>query len=213
MIGRRRFLGAWMAGALIVALVAPGGLTGAARADEFSDGAKKFIEVLTEEAISTLTGKDLSPDERAYRFRKLMLKNFALKGIAKFVLGRHWRKLAEPEKKEYLEIFEDLMVATYADRFEKYSGEKLLVKNAEVRGERDALVHTSMIRVDGSAKPLKVAWRVRGKAGNYKVVDIMVEGISMVMTQKSEFGSFIRLNGGGVSALLSELKKRLQAHT
>lgn len=212
MIGRRRLLGTWMAGALIAAMLAPGGLTGAARADEFGDGAKKFIEVLTEEAISTLTGKDLSRNERADRFRKLMLKNFALKGIARFVLGRHWRKLTGPEKKEYLELFEDLMVATYADRFEKYSGEKLLVKEAEVRGERDALVHTSMIRVDG-AKALKVAWRVRGKDGKYKIVDIMVEGISMVMTQKSEFGSFLKQNGGTISSLLGELRKRLQANT
>lgn len=213
MIGRRPFSRILRGSLLALGILALAGVPRPAAANEFSDGAKKFIEALTEEAISTLTGKDLSPDERADRFRKLMLKNFALKGIAKFVLGRHWRTLAEPEKKEYLELFEDLMVATYADRFEKYSGEKLLVKEAEVRGEKDVLVHTSMVRVDGSARPLKVAWRVRGKVGNYKVVDIMVEGISMVMTQKSEFSSFIRQNDGGVSALMSELKKRLQAHT
>ena len=212
MIGRRLFSRILWGSLLALGILALAGVPRPAAAEEFGDGAKKFIEVLTEEAISTLTGKDLSQNERADRFRKLMLKNFALKGIARFVLGRHWRKLTGPEKKEYLELFEDLMVATYADRFEKYSGEKLQVKKAEVRGERDALVHTSMIRVDGT-KSLKVAWRVRGKIGNYKVVDIMVEGISLVMTQKAEFSSFIRQNDGGVSALLSELKKRLQAHT
>ncbi|MEE9318577.1 MAG: ABC transporter substrate-binding protein [Rhodospirillales bacterium] len=212
MIGRRLFTRILWGSLLALGILALAGVPRPAAADEFSDGALTFIENLTGDAIQMLTGKDLSRDERADRFRKLMLKNFALKGIARFVLGRHWRKLTGPEKKEYLELFEDLMVATYADRFEKYSGEKLLVKKAEARGERDALVHTSMIRVDGT-KALKVAWRVRGKVGNYKVVDIMVEGISMVMTQKSEFGSFIRQNDGGVSALLSELKKRLQAHT
>ncbi len=211
MIGRRLFSRILWGSLLALGILALAGVPRPAAANEFSDGAKKFIEALTEEAISTLTGNDLSRNERADRFRKLMLKNFALKGIARFALGRHWRKLTGPEKREYLELFEDLMVATYADRFTKYSGEKLLVKKAEVRGEKDVLVHTSMIRVDG-ARPLKVAWRVRGKAGDYKVVDIMVEGISMAMTQKSEFGSFIRQNGG-VSALLSELKKRLQAHT
>lgn len=208
MIGRRLFTRILWGSLLALGILALAGVPRPAAADEFSDGALTFIENLTGDAIQMLTGKDLSRNDRADRFRKLMLKNFALKGIARFVLGRHWRKLTEPEKKEYLELFEDLMVATYADRFEKYSGEKLLVKKAEVRGERDALVHTSMIRVDGT-KALKVAWRVRGKAGNYKVVDIMVEGISMVMTQKAEFGSFIRQNGGGVRALLNELKKRM----
>ena len=212
MIGRRHFSRILWGSLLALGILALAGVSRPAAADEFSDGALTFIEKLTGDAIQMLTGKELSRNERADRFRKLMLKNFALKGIAKFVLGRHWRMLTEPEKKEYLKLFEDLMVTTYADRFEKYSGEKMLVKKAEVRGERDALVHTSMIKLD-SSKALKVAWRVRGKTGNYKVVDIMVEGISMVMTQKSEFGSFIRLNGGGVSALLGELKKRLQAHT
>ena len=210
MIGRRCFLSAWLAGALIVALVV--GLPGSARADEFSDGAKKFIEALTEEAISTLTGKDVSRSDRSDRFRALMLKTIAVKGIAKFVLGRHWRRTTEGEKKEYLQLFEDLLVVTYADRFEKYSGEKLVVKEAEIRGMRDALVRTTMVRIDGS-KALKVDWRVRRKDGKYKIVDIMVEGISMIMAQKSEFASFIKRNGGKIDALLDELRKRIQLNT
>lgn len=209
MIRRRDFLGPWLPALFIAALVATGLQPGPARADEFSDGAKKFIEILTSDAISMLTVENISKTERSDRFRRLMNKNFAIKGIAKFVLGRQWRKATESEKEEYLQLFEDLLVATYADRFAKYSGEKLLVKKSEARGKSDALVHTIMIRVDG-AKPLKVAWRVRGKAGNYKIVDIMVEGISMVVTQKSEFASFIRQNGGSIGALLSELRKRIQ---
>ncbi len=208
---RRDFLGPWLPALFIAALVAAGLPPGPVRADEFSDGAKKFIEILTSDAISMLTVENISKTERADRFRRLMNKNFAIKGIAKFVLGRHWRKTTEAEKKEYLRLFEDLLVVTYADRFARYSGEKLMVNNSEVRGKGDALVHTIMIRVDG-AKPLKVAWRVRGKAGNYKIVDIMVEGISMVVTQKSEFASFIKKNGGSLGPLLLELRKRIQAN-
>ncbi len=212
MMRRRDFLGPWLPALFIAALVAAGLQPEPARADDFGDGAKKFIEILTSDAISMLTVENISKTERADLFRRLMNKNFAIKGIAKFVLGRHWRKATEPEKKEYLQLFEDLLVVTYADRFSKYSGEKLLVNNSEVRGKGDALVHTIMIRVDG-AKPLKVAWRVRGKDGIYKIVDIMVEGISMVVTQKSEFASFLKQNDGSLGALLSELRKRIQANT
>ncbi len=211
MLRRRDFLGPWLPALIIAALVATGLQPGPARAGEFSDGAKKFIEILTSDAISMLTVENISKIERSDRFRRLMNENFAIKGIAKFVLGRHWRKANESEKKEYLQLFEDLLVATYADRFAKYSGEKLMVNKSEVRGKGDALVHTVMIRVDG-AKPLKVAWRVRGKNGIYKIVDIMVEGISMVVTQKSEFASFIQQNDGSIGALLSELRKRIQAN-
>ena len=209
MVRRRDFLGPWLAALFIAALVATGLPSGPARADEFGAGAKKFIEILTSDAISMLTVEDISKTERADRFRRLMNENFAIKGIAKFVIGRHWRKATESEKKEYLQLFEDLLVDTYADRFAKYSGEKLVVNKSEVRGKGDALVHTIMIRVDG-AKPLKVTWRVRGKKGIYKIVDIMVEGISMVVTQKSEFASFIQKNGGSLGPLLIELRKRIQ---
>ena len=78
-----------------------------------------------------------------------------------------------------------------------------------MRGKGDALVHTVMIRVDG-AKPLKVNWRVRGKTGSYQIVDIMVEGRSRVVTQKSEFASVIQKNGGYLGPLLIELRKRIQ---
>ena len=209
MVRRRDFLGPWLAALFIAALVGVGLSSGPAKADEFGAGAKKFIEILTSDAISMLTVEDISKTERADRFRRLMNENFAIKGIAKFVIGRHWRKATESEKKEFLQLFEDLLVDTYADRFAKYSGEKLLVKKSEVRGKGDALVHTIMIRVDG-AKPLKVTWRVRGKKGIYKIVDIMVEGISMVVTQKSEFASFIQKNGGSLGPLLIELRKRIQ---
>ena len=209
MLRRREFLVSWLASVLIAVPLVLGG-PGRACADEFEDGAKNFIKAMTEDAISMLTVKDISRSERAGRFRTLMNKNFAMKGIAKFVLGRHWRKANEEQKEEYLQLFEDLMVATYADRFERYSGEKLLIKRAEVRGKKDAIVHTTMVKANNATKPLKVAWRVRGKGETFTIIDVMVEGISMIMTQKSEFASFIKQNGGGLDALLMELKKRVQ---
>lgn len=213
MVRRREFFSSWLASLLIVVFLAAGSWSSSARADAFGDGATEFIKVLTKDAITMLTGKDITKAERAKRFRALMLKNFSLKGIAKFVLGRHWRKASEDQQKEYLKLFEDLMVVTYADRFEKYSGEKLLIKRTEVRNKKDAIVYTTMVKANDGAKPLKVDWRVRTKDGAYTIIDVMVEGISMIMTQKSEFASFIKKNGGELSALLTELKKRIDKNS
>ncbi len=212
MLRRRVFSFPWVAFIFAVALLTAGGLPAPAHADEFGEGAKKFVDVLADDAIRSLAVNDISESERASRFRILMHKNFAIKGIGKFVLGRHWRKASDPIRKEYLRLFEDLLVATYAQRFAKYAGETLNISRAEVRGQRDVIVHSTMLRVD-SAKPLKIAWRVRGtKSGTYKIVDIMVEGISMIQTQKSEFGSFIKKNGGKLDPLLKEIRKRIEAN-
>lgn len=212
MMRRRNFLEACLACGLAIAIVAGGGLPSTARADEYSDGTKIFIKTLAEKAIASLTGKNMSKAEREKRFRTLMLDNFAIPGIARFVLGRHWPRASAQQKSEYLKLFEDLMVATYAERFSRYAGETLVVDNVEVRGHNDALVYSTIKRVDG-AQPIKVAWRVRGKLGGFKIVDVIVEGISMVQTQKSEFASFIQQHDGSLGALLTEIRKRIQANT
>jgi len=212
MLRRRRFLRSCLGVVATIAVAAGGGLASAARADDYGDGTKVFIKALAENAIASLTVKDLSKRERDRRFRSLMLDNFAISGIAKFVLGRHWPRATDQEKTEYLKLFEDLMVATYAERFSKYAGETLEVEQAEVRGEHDVIVYSTIKRVDGT-EPIKVAWRVRGKPGGFKIVDVIVEGISMVQTQKSEFASFIQQHDGNLGALLTEIRKRIQANT
>ncbi len=210
MMRRRNFLGACLAVATAFAVVA--GSPSGAGADAYTDGTKVFIKTLAEKAIASLTVKNISKQERETRFRTLMLENFAIPGIAKFVLGRHWPRASEQQKTEYLKLFEDLMVATYAERFSKYAGETLEIEQAESRGEHDTIVYSNIKRIDG-AQPIKVAWRVRGKPGSLKIVDIIVEGISMVTTQKSEFASFIQQHDGNLGALLVEIRKRIQANT
>lgn len=208
----RRFFLCTIACVLTVGMVLTGGVVKTAAADEFGDGAKVFIKVLADKAIASLTSKEISKKQRETRFRGLMLENFAIGGIAQFVLGRYWPRASDQEKAEYLKLFEDLMVTMYAERFSKYAGETLDIERTEVRNGNDALVYSEIKRVDAT-QPIKVAWRVRGKPGAYKIVDVIVEGISMAQTQKSEFASFIQQNGGKLDALFAEMRKRIQLST
>jgi phospholipid transport system substrate-binding protein len=210
---RRKFLNFWLVCFLIFTPLSTSIFSYGAHAQNSSDDAKVFIDLVTKEAITTLTGKDLKKEERARLFRILMNKYFSIKGIAKFVVGRHLRNASNIEKIQYLKLFEDLMVATYSERFAKYSGEMLLVKSAEMRGKKDFIVRTSMVKAGSRAKPIKVDWRVRNKGESFTIVDVMVEGISMIMTQRSEFSSFLKSNNGEFNKLLFEIKKRVEEST
>ena len=210
LLKRQKFLNFCPACLLLSALLSNIFLSYEVQAQKSSLDAKAFIDSVTNEAITTLTGKDLKKDERARLFRALMKKYFSIKGIARFVVGRHLRNASDVEKTQYLKLFEDLMVATYSERFATYSGEQLLVKSAELRGKKDYIVQTSMIKADSGAKPLKVDWRIRERGESFTIIDVMVEGISMIMTQKSEFSSFLKSNNGEFKKLLSELKKRIE---
>ncbi len=209
----RRSVLVWIrSAALVTALIMFGSAVTQANDDGFSDEAKGFISDLANQAMTSLTEVGLDKDVRRQRFRQLMLDRFAFKGIAKWVLGRYWRRASEAERTQYLMLFEDLMVVSYADRFGNYSGGNLVVTKAEMHNQKDALVHSKLIRAK-TAEPVDVIWRVRESKESYKVVDVMVEGLSMGLTQQKEFASFIRKNGGKVSGLLDELRKRLNSNT
>ena len=205
-----RMVKASLPGILLVVALAVGVGNSAADDSHIALDARKFVATLADRTIQSLTAQDIDKVERRNRFRKLMLEYFAFKGIAKWVLGRYWRRASQPQREEFLRLFEDLMVVIYADRFAKYSGEKLDIGRAEIRGKNDILVHSLINRPEG-LKPVAVIWRISQKDENFKIVDLMVEGLSMGLTQQKEFASVIRKNGGKIEGLLSELRKRLAA--
>ncbi|MEX1108901.1 MAG: ABC transporter substrate-binding protein, partial [Dongiaceae bacterium] len=110
---RRSFLRAL---GLVVALPL---LANAAAADE---EAETFIRSLGDTAVNQLTAPDLSNAERNERFRELLLSHFDVPQIGQYVLGRYWRSATPEEQSEYLGLFEDYLVASYARRFAEYTG-------------------------------------------------------------------------------------------
>ena len=170
------------------------------------EGAKTFIDSLADRAIDALTDNGVPRVERIRRFRAILDRDFDITTIGRWVLGRYWRSATQTERSEYFELFERLIVANYVDRFSRYSGETLEVLRAQAKGKNDVIVSTRMIRPTGG-EPVDVAWRVRMGDNGYRIVDVIVEGISMGQTQRSEFASVIRKNGGRVEGLLKELRQ------
>lgn len=204
-MSKRTFLAG--ASALAVALAVPGTLLAA----DFSGGARTFLESLADRVIRELTPKDIDRAERERRFRSILKEHFAVEAIGQWVLGASWRRTTEAERKEYLVLFEDLIVATYVNRFENYKGQQLKVTDSQMKGDDDALIYTQIDMQDGT-DPLKVDWRVRQRRsdGAFKIVDVIVEGISMSQTQRSEFASVIHKHGGEIAPFLDELRERVK---
>ena len=183
-----------------------------ALSDDKANQASKFIEDLSQEAVEALTDPDISRGARETRFRKLLGQHFAVTTIGQWVLGRYWKTATLEERKEFLSLFEDLLVVTYVNRFERYSGETLSVEKTLVDEKSgDAVVFSHLNRPDGTPV-VSVGWRLRSKGDSFKVVDVMVEGVSMGQTQRSEFASVIRKHGGRVKGLLAELRERVKGN-
>lgn len=183
----------------------------AAHADSHTDASVAFINDLSKQAITTLSDRSISTEQRREAFRNLFREGFAVNGIARFVAGRYWRSANEEERSEYLQLFEDVIVNTWADRFSQYSGQKFEVKGAtdatpDKSSEKVALVE-SLFFTDPTT-PVRLEWRVASKGDLFKIVDVKLEGISMATTQRDEFNAVVSKNGRTLAALIEELRQR-----
>ena len=166
-----------------------------------------YVMEMTTNAINTLTNKSISQNEKESQFGKLFDKNFDIPSISRFVLGKYWKQASLDQKKNFIKAFRNYVVKTYSSRFNEYSGEKLKLVNYEnEKNPKIFLVHTILERQD--APVIKVDWRIGKKKDRFVILDIIIEGISLAITQRSEFVSVIDQNEGSIDQLISLLKER-----
>ena len=179
-------------------------------ADPLEAHAETFITSLADKAVQALTVEGAQRSERVSRFRRLFNDHFAVHGIAKWVLGRYWRRASDDERSEYLILFEDMIVISYVDRFAGYTGEALAITKAVALNDNSAIVYSDIVRPTGGP-PVRVDWRVATEDENLHVVDVVIEGTSMSTTLRSDFSSIIRREGGKVAGLLKVLRDKTKS--
>ena len=164
-----------------------------------------LISNLGSQALAVL-GKGTNESQRVARFRELLRQDFDVPGIARFVLGRYWNTATEEQRAEFVKLFENYIALAYATRLAEYAGEQFKVTGSRPDGD-GAIVSSHILRPAGSA-PIKVDWRLTGRNGIYKISDVSVDGISMAVTQRSEFASVIQHSGGQLQGLISMLREK-----
>ncbi len=173
--------------------------------DSKRESAQRFIDDMGKKAISFLGDEKLSQGQKERKFRNLLHRSFDLSTIGRFALGRNWKIANANQRKEYQKLFENMVVEVYSARFGEYKGQKFDVTSVRDNGKKDVLVTSYIVPSTGSK--VQVDWRVRNKDGKNKVIDIVIEGVSMSLTQRNDFSSVIQRGGGDIEVLLSHLRK------
>jgi phospholipid transport system substrate-binding protein len=197
---RRRGLGVLLAAVLIAA---PGAM---ASANTDAAQAKKLIEDLSKQALSILKTEKGNLPQREARFRTILSEYFAMSSISRTVAGQHWQEMSPKQQTDFQKLFSEWVLKTYARRFGGYKGEDIAVGDTSAVGRDSVLVQTT---VSGPERDNKVEWRVRntGKESN-KIVDVSVDGVSMLVTQRSEIASIVK--NKGVDGMLDTLRAHVQ---
>jgi phospholipid transport system substrate-binding protein len=167
-----------------------------------------FIRELGHQALDVLSHK-ASRSVRQARFRELFQANFDEPVIARFVLGRYWRIATPAEQQQFQKLFEDYVVIAYAARLSNFGGEIFKVLGDQPDGH-GFIVASEIVRPNGEP-PLKINWRLVDNNGALKIADVVIEGVSMAVTQRSEFASVIARNGGNVAGLLALMREKTES--
>jgi phospholipid transport system substrate-binding protein len=195
-----RRIGASLAMLLLMFLMTPGIAIAASPED-----AAKFVNGIGQRAFQMLNQQGLPLDQKEAQVRTLLADNFDLKLIGRYVVGQSWRTMGEEQQEAYLTLFEEYVLRTYSKRLGGYSGQQFQISGVKSASAEDHVVATTITRP--GAPPIEASWRVQAKTAQYKIVDVMVQGVSMVVTQRSEFGAVIQRQG--VDGLIETLRMQV----
>jgi len=174
--------------------------------NEKIEQSKFFVENLGKQVVEEVSNINLSENQRTINFRNLYLTSFDNYYISRFVLGRYWGKLDDDLKRRFIESFNNYIVATYAPKFKGWEGtfkavDSLLDKNYYN-------VKMDVLNKDGPT--LKLMWKIYlDKNKNFKILDVNIDGISMLVTQRAEFMAVIKNNPKGVIGLIEAMNKKV----
>ena len=173
------------------------------------EAAEKFIKKITNQGIEDLINSNVSATEKQARFTKLFNDDLDLDFIGKFVLGRYWRTANTKQRNEFIDIYRKLNIQTWSARFDEFKGKHFEFDGVEDSKSADQVFVNTKVPMDEGA-PAIVKWRVKETNGRMKVVDIVIENVSLAQTSRSEYTAYIKNSPNGIDGLIVDLRKRLK---
>ena len=195
---------------IIMAAVILLGITSTASTSQI-DAANNLVTQMMVEVESILAQDINNEAKRTEKVSALFDLYFDLPTIAKFSAGPYWRAADAAEKATYEAVIRDVIIGTVVRNFDQLSGLKFTITGSQAKGEKLVLVNGTFAGLDTQQPPIAVGWRVvmNGKASP-RILDVEVENISMLVTQKQENIAIIRQNQGQFAALIDAMKQRIQ---
>jgi phospholipid transport system substrate-binding protein len=181
----------------------------ASAAETSPQDARHFMQDITDRTVTVLrNAKTADAAKTRAAFEAILRDGLDLNIIGRFVLGNAWRTASERQQATFIELFTVYVLDSYSRRLGgSYSGETIKLTGAGPIAGTDAIINSEIDRTDGQP-PVKVDWRVRDVDGHMKIIDVVVEGLSMALTQRQEFASVMQ--HGGLDGLIGELRQRVQ---
>lgn len=170
--------------------------------------AEAFIRQIGDEVMVILTDQAKNDGQKLAELKTMLDSYTDIDLISRLVLGRYWKTASDAERDDYVQLFHELLMKTLAARLGDYNGQTFEIVGSQQVSKVDSTVATKIIRVAGKP-PLNVDWRVRDKDGNFAIIDVVAEGVSLVVSQRNEVGSIVERDG--MPGLIAAMRERRDA--
>ena len=165
---------------------------------------KDFVSNFADSAINILSDNEILEGEKNSKFTDLVMSAIDLNLISKFVLSKTWKNATDDQKERYIRAFKNYFINSYANKLDQYSGEQVEVVDAEEAGKY-VIVNSFIYREGTDTLKINLKWRLLNRDGEIKIIDLNIEGISLIIAQREEFQSFLANNEGDLEKLIEKI--------
>jgi phospholipid transport system substrate-binding protein len=166
--------------------------------------AESFVQKLSNQII-LIVENDLTLNKKQQKLLNIFKRNASITTISRAALGTKWRTLNDNTREEFTDVFTQYLVRKYSKQFEEFSGAKLIVERSIDAGKKGVLVYTRLIMP--ATSPISVKWQVWRKTGNLKLIDIIIEDISMLTMEREEVKNRLTSNNNNIRSLINDLRQ------
>lgn len=168
-----------------------------------SGGARQYADNIGKQVLAVVNGSGAQADKQN-QLRQLFSQNVDTDWMGRFVLGAGWQKINEDQRARYLTAYRQYLLERYTTNFSDYNGSKYTITGVKDEADGQYSVAMNINAPQAEQKEVKAGYRLRmDEAGSFKIIDIIIEGVSLITTQRSEFSSIMQQ--GGIDTLISKL--------
>lgn len=166
---------------------------------------EQFVQRFAALILDVISDRSQPSAERMHQVEVMASDRFDLDRIARIALGRYWKSAPDAERQEFSALFKAYVLTSYGRRFDEFADRRLRVVGSTPAGD-DTMVESY---VEGGSTPVRLDWRLTPSADGWRILDLMVEGVSLVLTYRNEFAALIERSGGQLQGLIAELRSRV----
>jgi phospholipid transport system substrate-binding protein len=179
---------------------------GQALAQSADGAAKSFVQQTGNRLVGVVNGPGSARDKRQ-RLTQIVDQTVDVDGVARFCLGRYWRQASPAQRQRYMAVFHQVLVTNITSKLGEYQGVRFTMGRATPNGD-DVAVDTTVVRPHNP--PTDVKWLIGNVASDPKIVDVIAEGTSLRLTQRSDYASYLDHNNGSIDALISAMTRQVE---